>query len=301
MGEVKKTKIEESKLKLNNYFMRGSDGIDSNEKVAFSYSEQDTSVHMHDFIEIVYFTNGVGTHYIDGKMYSVCPGSVCVMNSNVKHHYYVDKTYCTTLAVKNIIFYPELLDCFSNEFLHEFAQKHNINSNENSKLSFFHVLNDPDKEIEKCFSLIEREMKMKRGNYISVVKSLVEVILLILMSERGIRIEGKKYNKNYFRIEESIEFLNTHIQNVPTMKEIAKQCGFSAEYYSKLFREFTGKSYVEFVQEMKCNEAARLLMDTDYTNETVAELSGFSSLKHFYQQFKKHKGITPREYVKYYK
>ena len=82
------------------------------------------------------------------------------------------------------------------------------------------------------------------------------------------------------------------------MKVIARQFGFSPEYYSKLFREFTGKTYVEFVQEMKCNEAVRLLLETDYTNEVIAEMSGFSSLKHFYQQFKKTKGITPREYVK---
>lgn len=290
---------EENNVKLNNYYMRGSDDINPNEKIAIAFSEQDTSVHMHDFIEIVYFTSGVGTHYVDGKMYSVCPGSVCVMDSNVKHHYYVDRAYCNTLAVKNIIFYREFLGCSSEKFLYEFAQKYGLSLGAiNEHTRFVHILLDQERELDKCMLLIEKEMKMKQDNYLQVVRSLVEAMLLILISGRGTQISGRKYNKNYLTIEASIEFLNENVQNVPAMKDVAKKYGFSSEYYSKLFREFTGKSYVEFVQEMKCNEAARLLINTDYTNEVIANLSGFSSLKHFYKQFKLCKGVSPREYVK---
>ena len=299
MAESNEIEYKGRKSRLNNYYMRGDDGFNRDEKVAVNYSDQNTSVHMHDFIEIVYFTSGVGTHYIDGKMYNVSPGCVCVMNNNVKHYYGVDGAYCKKLAVKNIIFSPEFLGCGSDNFLSEYIDKKlGIKLGEKNQVSFYHLLNDPDKEIEKCFSMIEKEMKMKKDNYLQVVRSLVEVILLLLVSERESRIEGRRYNKSYMRIEESIEFLNKNIKNVPSMKKIAKEYGFSAEYYSKLFREFTGKSYIQFVQEMKCDEACRLLLETDYTNEAIAELSGFSSLKHFYQQFKKCKGITPREYIK---
>ena len=285
--------------KLNNYFMHGCDAIDGTEKVALAYSEQNTSVHMHDFIEIVYFSHGVGKHYIGGKMYSVSPGCVCVMNNNVKHYYGVETLYCKNLGVKNLIFYPDFLDCGSDNFLSEFAMKKlGRDFGENENVAFFHLLSDPDREIEKCFSLIEKELTMKKENYIQIVRCLVESILLLLMGKRESPIEGKAFNKNFIKIEESIGFLNENIKTIPAMKDIAKKYGFSSEYYSKLFRKFTGKSYVQFVLEMKCNEACRLLLETDYTNEIICELSGFSSLKHFYQQFKQCKGVTPREYIK---
>ena len=110
-------------IRLNNYFMRGIDGFDNQEKIAISYSEENTSVHMHDFIEIVYFSHGVGTHYVGGKQYSVFPGCVCVMNNNVKHYYGVEKSYCENIGVKNLIFAPEFLECSSENFLSQFIQK----------------------------------------------------------------------------------------------------------------------------------------------------------------------------------
>ncbi len=299
MEDYNKKEGAGGKVGLNNYFMRGNDGIDPEEKIAVGYSEEDTSIHMHDFIEIVYFTSGVGTHYIGGKMYHVSPGCVCVMNNNVEHYYGVDASYGKSLAVKNIIFYPQFLNCGSDNFLSEFmTRKLGRNLKEKEHVDFFHLLSDPDREIEKCFSMIEKELAMKKEHHLSIVQCLVEAILLLLISGRERRIEGKKYNKSYIRIEESIKFLNKNIKTVPVMKDIAREYGFSAEYYSKMFRDFTGKSYGQFVQEMKCNEACRLLLETDYTNEAIAELSGFSSLKHFYQQFKHCKGVTPREYIK---
>ena len=104
MGNVSRNEEMQQEILLNNYFMKGIDGIDEQEKVAISYSEENTSVHMHDFIEIVYFSRGVGTHYVGGKQYSVSPGCVCVMNNDVKHYYGVEKSCCENIGVKNLIF-----------------------------------------------------------------------------------------------------------------------------------------------------------------------------------------------------
>jgi len=181
----------------------------------------------------------------------------------------------------------------------QFIDKHKFKFQNNETKRFFHIFNDQDKEIEKCFSLIEKELEMKRNNYHDVVRNLLEAVLVIVMSGRDNMSEKKKFSKNHLKIEESIEYLNHCFKDSPTLKDIANKYGFSPEYYSKLFREFTGKHFGDFVQEMKCDEAERLLLKTDYTNETIAQLSGFGSVKNFYQQFKKHKGVTPREYIKF--
>ena len=293
------SKIEELNqgIRLNYYFMKGNDAIDDKEKVAIFYSEKNTSVHMHDFIEIVYFCHGVGTHYVGGKQYSVFPGCVCVMNNDVKHYYGVEKAYCENIGVKNLIFYPEFLGYSSENFLSEFIQN-KLGKGREDKVSFFQVSSNPNREIEQYFMLIEKEMQMKRDNYLPIVRCLTEAILLLLVSNRENHIKGKKFNKSYLRIEESIEFMNLNIKDIPNMKDMAKMYGFSPEYYSKLFREFTGKSYAQFVQEIKCNEAARLLLETDCTNEVISEMCGYSSPKHFYEQFKKCKGVTPKGYIK---
>ncbi len=267
--------------------------------VAIHRAEHSTTIHSHDFIELVYFTSGVGTHYVGGKIYEVSSGCACVMNNKVRHYYGADNSCCEKLAVKNLVFYPEFLDCACDNFFSEFMEKKVTWSDRQVEDNdFFHLSRDPDREIEQYLALIEKELIMKKENYRQIVKCLVEAVLLHLMSGRDSLNAERRFNRSYLKIEESIHYLNKNVDNTPTMSEVAKKYGLSAEYYSKLFRDFTGKSYVQFVQEMKCNEACRLLLETDYTNETIAEMSGFRSIKHFYQQFKKCKGITPREYVK---
>lgn len=270
------------------------------EKVAIHSAGHNTFIHCHDFVEIVYFKEGIGTHYVDGKKYNVSRGCVCIMEPNVKHYYSANEEYCEKLIVKNLIFYPEFLNLSSKDFLFEFAStKTGMRASQNKAMRFVHVSHDPNMGIERLLDLIENELYMKKDNYYFIVGCLIEAILLFLISDRDKWIAGKKHNKNYSIIETSISYLNENIQNTPTIREMAKKVGFSQEYYSKLFRDFTGKSYVQFVHEMKCNEACRLLEETAFTNETIAQLVGYSSQKQFYQQFKKILNITPSEYKKY--
>lgn len=280
---------------LNNMYMKGIDGINPNEKVTIWNSKEDTSVHMHDFVEIVYFSHGVGTHYLGDRMYHVFPGCVCVINVNEKHYYSAERSYCDNLEVRNLIFYPEFLGCNSDNFLSEFARK-KLGKELGDSVTYFQLMNDQDKEIEKCYNLIEKELEMKKENYLEVIKCLMETILLLLISERGNSVESKKVSKSFLKIDASMEFMGQDVKNIPLMKDIAKTYGFTPEYYSKLFREYTGKSYAQFALELKCNAAERLLLETDYTNDVIAEMCGFSTSKIFYRKFKEEKGLTPKAY-----
>lgn len=295
-----KTEVVRS-VRLNNVYMYGADAIDPAEQIALVTSSQNTSVHMHDFIEIVYFTHGEGHHYIAGQQYDIFSGCVCIINRNVKHYYSSLPNVTEGIKVKNLIFYPAFIGYDADNFLDVFMEKRlGIPANGNEGKPYVQMMCDPNGEIEQCFKMIERELCEKRDNYLLVVRCLLETLLILLVSQREPLVEGKKHNKRYAKIEESIEYLNQNICNTPSMKDVAKKYGFSSEYYSKLFREFTGKNYTEFVQQMKCNEVVRLLLVTDYTNERISEMCGFSSVKYFHQQFKRFYGMTPRAYVKRY-
>ena len=60
----------------------------------------------------------------------------------------------------------------------------------------------------------------------------------------------------------------------------------------------TGQSFVSFLNEYRLNLAAKALRSTDDTGLSIAAQCGFENLSYFSRAFKKHFGMTPREYRK---
>lgn len=62
------------------------------------------------------------------------------------------------------------------------------------------------------------------------------------------------------------------------------------------FRKRTGYTIEQYLGIKKMEHAATLLRETDKTLSEVCAIVGFSALSHFIQKFKKHHGVTPKEY-----
>ena len=84
------------------------------------------------------------------------------------------------------------------------------------------------------------------------------------------------------------------------IKSIYSLSHYSPSMLIKYFKSFTGKTLVEYINEMKINYACSLLETSNYTTLTIAEKIGFYSLSHFNHLFKKQTGFSPREYCKKY-
>lgn len=85
--------------------------------------------------------------------------------------------------------------------------------------------------------------------------------------------------------------------NKTTIEDVAKNAGFSVDYFNRIFRLHTGFNVMEYVRFRKLNRAARMLRnspDKDIIN--VALDSGYDSHEGFTRAFKEQYGKTPSEY-----
>ncbi len=78
--------------------------------------------------------------------------------------------------------------------------------------------------------------------------------------------------------------------------QAAKLAGLTPTYFSRFFRKSMGRTFMNYVIQVRIGEACRLLTEEDHTIVQIALQAGFNQLSNFNHHFLKLKGMTPREY-----
>ena len=101
-------------------------------------------------------------------------------------------------------------------------------------------------------------------------------------------------------INQAKQYILEHFAEPLTLEEVSAEAGFSSSYFSTLFRRETGKNFLEYLTDIRIEEAKKLLRESRETIETVSRLVGMNDYKRFSKTFRKSTGISPKEYRKLY-
>jgi two-component system response regulator YesN len=98
-------------------------------------------------------------------------------------------------------------------------------------------------------------------------------------------------------VRQALNYVRTGYRGIISLDEAAARIGITPEYLSSLFLKETGIHFTSFVIECRINEARRLLVAGNTRVFEIAEAVGISDPRYFCRVFKKHTGLTPREYA----
>ncbi|MCH3917576.1 MAG: AraC family transcriptional regulator [Spirochaetia bacterium] len=105
-----------------------------------------------------------------------------------------------------------------------------------------------------------------------------------------------KSNNRYFKIiGELISYIEMHLQEKISLKELSGAVNYSPQYISKLFKEITNYSIVEYIVDKRISLAKKLLREDNLITNIAAQ-SGFNNYSYFYKAFKRHVKMSPEEY-----
>lgn len=81
-----------------------------------------------------------------------------------------------------------------------------------------------------------------------------------------------------------------------SMNQAAAMVNISPSYFSTLFRQETGTTFVEYLTQLRLDKAKELLMCTDMRSSEIGYQVGYKDPHYFSYIFKKTCGCTPKEY-----
>ena len=125
-----------------------------------------------------------------------------------------------------------------------------------------------------------------------------ELNSLLEESARSVTLKVKSYNNKSIKLilRKAVEYLQTHYHEQVTLNEVAAHAYVSTYYISRMFKREVGKSFVDYLNEIRIEKAKEMLKDVKLKTYEVAEKVGIPDAHYFSRLFKKYVGVTPTEF-----
>ena len=152
---------------------------------------------------------------------------------------------------------------------------------------------------------IRKELLHEEDSHtLRIVTSQIELVLELVARYYALQLSTSATSTNSDllpRFEQLLQkYYDDGIQRqhgLPTVKYCAQQLFLSPNYFGDLMRELTGDSATSHIRRFIMQRASALLHDGKTVSET-SDLLGFEYPQHFTRTFKKHFGVTPREFTR---
>ena len=92
------------------------------------------------------------------------------------------------------------------------------------------------------------------------------------------------------------QYLDTHLENTPSVPEIAEELGYSESYLAREFKKHTGLTIQQYQRARRLELAKLALLSSNDSIQNICRGLGFSSQSYFTAEFRKAVSMTPTEY-----
>ena len=244
-----------------------------------------SNFHYHNSYEIYYLCEGTRKILVQDRIYEIAPGDVVMFRPNVFHRSMSTGTHTR--------YNVEFTEGFIANYFTEAARAPMLKCFDSE---FIRLSEEERKEFNVLFEKMQREYNGGGRFYITLAGILS---LLCDAAERHVCTQssaGETESKATKKLRPIISYINANYVDVSSIEEIAGACYLNKSYMCRLFKREMGITVVEYLNNIKIQQACELLRNTDESLTDIAMSCGFSGASYFGQQFKKSMGRTPSEF-----
>ena len=138
-------------------------------------------------------------------------------------------------------------------------------------------------------------------DYISKFNSLSDIKNWFLEKSLKINkfIKSERVHSSMILVEEAKEYIrNNYMDSDISVEKLCSKLHISPAYFSTIFKKETDMSFVNYLTEVRLEEAIKLLNTTDSKTYIIAEKVGYPEANYFSYVFKKKFKVSPSKYRK---
>lgn len=234
--------------------------------------------HFHRQMEMLYLESGRKEVVIDGEVFQIEAGDVCISFPNQMHEYrFLEESRCYLLLMS-----IEDLDEYRQELTECLPANPIVKKTELPEYfpALWHELYDNYVETED----------IRRS------KAIGRMLFSIVFS--GLEMKSGRSLTNMSGIQDVLEYIAKHYTEEISIEQVAKMTGFSVSSLSRIFSKKMHTTFTAYVNMLRVLKAQKRLRKTDKGIDEIAAECGFKSRRTFFRIFRANCGCTPGEYRK---
>ena len=248
----------------------------------------DEVVHSHRFYEIFYILEGSISHTLNGLTRTLHSGDIVFLNQNDVH--YFNREEGNPCKHRDIIISTEFFDSICAFMGEDFEIAYHSNTLPKTISITLEQMEDYENRISNAILTYNIDSKFKMASLRALCISLLNLLV-----EEKIRHDNTYY-PIWFR--ELLGRFHMHEFLKAGLDEILEPFHFSKSYLCRQFRQYTGYTMTEYLNQIRLEQAAFQLQYTDNTISSICNNVGFCSASYFNKLFKQVYGVTPKEFRK---
>jgi AraC-like DNA-binding protein/quercetin dioxygenase-like cupin family protein len=245
--------------------------------------KEDYPLHWHEFYELTFILSGTGSHTVNGEAHALEAGVLFLLTPVDFHRLAPDPGQI--LEVFNIIFSGDFLDDELRQWL--FADQ-----------CYRHVKlpESATSLVRSEYEQIWTEQQSKQLGGQRLIRGALERILLELARRSSVSSDLAVVSAAHPAVQNALLHLQHEFRNPITLEHVAGQAGLTPTYFSELFHKLTGVQFQKYLQTLRLQFAASLLLASDLPVTEICFASGFGNLAHFERAFNEKYSTSPSTY-----
>jgi AraC family L-rhamnose operon transcriptional activator RhaR/AraC family L-rhamnose operon regulatory protein RhaS len=256
-------------------------------------------LHCHDFCEIAIIQSGRGVYTDNYGERPLLPGDVFILRKPEFHGF----SKLERMHIVNICFVPERLSLPYDELrkISGYNVLFEIEPLFRGGLSRASLNLSPEElhKLNDYVKIIEQEQEQQKPGYRIKLKSLLLDVIILLSRIYSSETDSKGTYCSHL-LGETIAYIKIHYREKHTLDSLSRRAGMSKPHFIRMFKKITGLPPVDYINQTRIDQACKLLGRDEYSIARVATESGFPDSNYFSRTFKKHLGMSPRQYVNSY-
>lgn len=241
--------------------------------------------HWHKYLEILYIISGQMTAVIQAETYELSKGDTLIINSEDIHMTQTHGEETTYILLQ--ISSAQLRSFFPDFHLLRFdTHIQRPNPGNMTPEPGYYLM-------EMCAVFSEKE-----DGYPLLFSARLHELLYYLYRHHSRWLPPDRQalgQRNLSHITRILDWIQAHYQEPLTLNEAAAYLGFSREYFCRLFKKYTGQTFLEYINDIR---AMRFYEDLKHSDDSITTLMGkhgITNYKVFLHTFRKLYGNTPQK------
>lgn len=248
--------------------------------------------HWHEHMQLYVILSGSAVLECGKHRFQAAAGDIAVINSNELHYLrsLSDDLKLDIIRVDLPFLFSSQTDLCQTKFLAPLSQ---------NRITFHNLIRG-DGQVSECVSEIIGEYHARDLGYELAVKSSIYRLIVLLLRghvdrilsprEFAAKINGLK------RFDTVLQYIGAHYTEKISVNELAETANITVYYFCRIFKQITGKTMTDYLNEFRLEKSTDYLKKSDLTVTEIALNCGFDSVNYYSRLFRRYYHVSPTEF-----